>query len=201
MTEEQKRKQEILDAAFEEFANKGFRGSTIKSIAKMAGLKSPSLIYWYFPTKEELFQAVLSSRSQFLQDIMNAEVMLDQPPELVLSQLAHGYLQMLHQPVLQKMMRLIFSEFMKRQALADMLAEKVMMRVLGFLQVYFERQIEMGRLRPHDVMASSRAFMGLLVPQAFGIVLFPILRETGPDDEAYIAVIIDIFLTGLQNKS
>ncbi len=201
MTEEQKRKREILDAAFEEFANKGFRDSTIKSIAKAAGLKSPSLIYWYFPTKEELFQAVLSSRSQFLQDIMNAEVMLEQPPEVVLSQLAHGYLQMLQHPVLQKMMRLIFSEFMKRQALADLLAEKVIMRVLGFLQVYFERQIELGRLRPHDVMASSRAFMGLLVPQAFGIVFFPILREAGSDDEAYIAAIIDIFLTGLQNES
>jgi AcrR family transcriptional regulator len=32
---------QILDAAFEEFSTKGFKGATIKSIAGAAGLQSP----------------------------------------------------------------------------------------------------------------------------------------------------------------
>ena len=49
------RRGQILDAAFEEFAAKGFKGATIKSIAQAAELQSPALIYWYFPNKEALF--------------------------------------------------------------------------------------------------------------------------------------------------
>jgi AcrR family transcriptional regulator len=68
MTEEQESRQKILDAAF---ADKGFRGATIKSIAHRAGLQSPSLIYWYFPTKEYLFQAIVESRSPFTEAVLD----------------------------------------------------------------------------------------------------------------------------------
>ncbi|HEX8036237.1 MAG TPA: helix-turn-helix domain-containing protein, partial [Ktedonobacterales bacterium] len=53
------RRNQILDAALEEFAAEGFRGATIKQIARRAKLQSQALIYWYFPSKEALFQAVL----------------------------------------------------------------------------------------------------------------------------------------------
>ena len=46
MVEEVDRRGQILDAAFEEFSEKGFKGATIKSIARAAGLQSPALIYW-----------------------------------------------------------------------------------------------------------------------------------------------------------
>ena len=59
MIEEPGRRAAILAAAFAEFAAKGFRGATIKSIAQAAGVQSPALLYWYFPSKEALFQAVL----------------------------------------------------------------------------------------------------------------------------------------------
>ena len=54
--QEPERREQILKAAFEEFAAKGFKGATIKSIAEAAGLQSPALIYWYFPDKEALFR-------------------------------------------------------------------------------------------------------------------------------------------------
>lgn len=34
------------------FAREGFYGATIKKIAIAAGLKSPSLVYWYFEHKK-----------------------------------------------------------------------------------------------------------------------------------------------------
>ena len=55
MTEELDRRAQILDAAFEEFSEKGFKGATIKSIARAAGLQSPALIYWYFRTRRLSF--------------------------------------------------------------------------------------------------------------------------------------------------
>jgi len=62
------RRARIVDAAFVEFAAKGFRGATIKSIARAARLQSSALIYWYFPTKEALFEAVVVNHMLHLAD-------------------------------------------------------------------------------------------------------------------------------------
>ncbi len=49
----------ILDAALEVFSAQGFRGATVDQIASEAGLSKPNLLY-YFPSKEAMYDAVLS---------------------------------------------------------------------------------------------------------------------------------------------
>ena len=51
------RRDEIMAAAKEVFARKGFHATTIADIAKQAGLAYGS-IYWYFESKDELVAAV-----------------------------------------------------------------------------------------------------------------------------------------------
>ncbi len=53
------RRDEIMAAAKEVFASKGFHATTIADIAKQAGL-AYGLIYWYFDSKEELFHALMA---------------------------------------------------------------------------------------------------------------------------------------------
>jgi TetR/AcrR family transcriptional regulator len=201
MTEEQESRQKILDAAFAEFADKGFRGATIKSIAQRAGLQSPSLIYWYFPTKENLFQATVESRSPFNEAILNPAPFLDRSPDEVLAQLAQNYLNFMSQPDIQKLVRLFLSEVGKRPQLANLVSEGIMEPALDFLQTYLSHQIESGRLQPHDVRFSARAFMGLLVPQVFGMLFFPQLRIEDLAIETYVQNMIEIILTGLQPQA
>ena len=83
MAGELDRREQILHAAFEEFSAKGFKGATIKSIARAAGLQSPALIYWYFPDKETLFREVLGSRIPVLRTVRDSAGLLDLPPEEV----------------------------------------------------------------------------------------------------------------------
>ena len=71
-------------------------------------------------------------------------------------------------------------------------------RVLDFLKAYLERQIELGRLRPHDVRSSARAFIGMLVPQLAGKMFFPALAEDGLTDEDHLETAVNVFLGGLQ---
>ncbi len=59
-------------------------------------------------------------------------------------------------------------------------------------------QVEIGRLRPHDVRSSARSFIGMLMPQVVGKVLFPALVEDGLSDEAHLETTIEIFLKGLE---
>lgn len=61
---QRKNRKAILDAALEVFSARGFRGSTIDSIAERAGLSKPNLLY-YFPSKEAIYVAVLEDTLAF----------------------------------------------------------------------------------------------------------------------------------------
>ncbi|MGH4121401.1 MAG: TetR/AcrR family transcriptional regulator [Clostridium sp.] len=49
----------IKQIAFESFANKGYEGTNIRDICNKAGIKMPTL-YYYFESKEKLFFSILN---------------------------------------------------------------------------------------------------------------------------------------------
>jgi AcrR family transcriptional regulator len=197
LAEELDRRAQILEAAFKEFSAKGFKGAMIKSIARAAGLRSPALIYWYFPDKEVLFGEVLESRISVLRAVRDPAVLLDLPPEEVLPSIAKRYLSTFDNRATQRMARLLLGEAMRRSEVADIFGNAVIKRELGFLTSYMARQVELGKLRPHDVRASARTFIGMLLPQAGGKMFFPAIREDGLTDEEHVEAAISIFLRGL----
>lgn len=196
--EESKRRIQIANAALEEFASQGFRGATIKRIARRAGLQSQALICWYFSSKEELFQAVLGRHLPVLQFMLDPAALLDRPPEEVLPQLAHAYLAMADRLAAQRLLRLILPEVIRRPEMADQLGGRLIARILGVVKAYLTRQVERDRLRPHDVRASARAFIGMLLPQLGGKLLFPAIQADGLTDVEHIATMVAIFLRGLE---
>jgi TetR/AcrR family transcriptional regulator len=200
MAEVEDRRSQLLDAAFEEFAAKGFEGATIKSIASEAGVNSPALIYHYFPDKEALFNAVLETHAPIRSAVENPASLMDRPPEEVLPEIARAYFATVANPTSRRMMKLMLGEAMRRPQLAEMIGRATAVRVLGFLKGYLSRQVELGRLRPHDVRSSARAFVGMLIPQAAGKILFTALREDGLEDEEHIETAVNIFLEGLKPK-
>ncbi len=193
----QDRQSQILDAAFEEFASQGFRGATIKGIAKRAKLASQALIYWYFPTKEALFQAVLGRHLPIAQVIGDPDALIERPPEEVLPLLAHAYLAMADRPAALRLVRLFAPEALRRPDVAELLGGRVIGKVLAFIESYLARQIELGRLRRHDVRVSARAFVGMTLPPLGGKLFLPVLQAEGLTDDAYVEAIVMIFLRGL----
>jgi AcrR family transcriptional regulator len=63
--DKQQRREQILAAAKQVFAEKGFHETTIADVARGAGL-SYGVVYWYFDSKEELFQALMSAEESAL---------------------------------------------------------------------------------------------------------------------------------------
>ncbi len=55
------KREEILDLALDEFARRGYDRTSMREIARLAGLSQAGLLH-YFSTKEELFLAVLRRR-------------------------------------------------------------------------------------------------------------------------------------------
>jgi TetR/AcrR family transcriptional regulator len=195
---ETERRRQIVDAALEEFASQGFRGATIKRIAERARLQSHALIYWYFPSKEDLFQAVLGRHLPILQLVLDPDALRERPPEDALPQIARAYLAMADRARAQRLLRLILPEVIRRPEMADQLGGRMIARILDVIKAYLAHQVELGRLRPHDVRASARAFVGMLLPQLGGKLLLPSLQADGLTDEEHIATIVAIFLRGLK---
>ncbi len=193
------RREQISKAAFEEFAAKGFKGATIKSIAEAAGLQSPALIYWYFPDKEALFREVLSSQVPVLRAVADPAPMMDLPPEEVLPRLGRAYFAF--EQFDARTLQLMVGEAVRRPEVAEMFIRGGPGKVLGFLKAYLECQIEIGKLRPHDARSSARAFIGMLMPQLAGKLFFPALLEDGLTDEEHLKTAVDIFLEGLKPES
>jgi AcrR family transcriptional regulator len=194
--QEPERREQILKAAFEEFAAKGFKGATIKSIAEAAGLQSPALIYWYFPDKEALFREVLSSQVPVLRAVADPAPIMDLPPEEVLPRLGRAYFAFEQFDV--RMLQLMVGEAVRRPEVAEMFIRNGPGKVLEFLKLYLEHQIELGRLKPHDARSSARAFIGMLMPQLAGQLFFPALLEDGLGDEEHLKTAVNIFLEGLK---
>jgi AcrR family transcriptional regulator len=194
--QEPERREQILKAAFEEFAAKGFKGATIKSIAEAAGLQSPALIYWYFPDKEALFREVLRSQVPVLRAVADPAPIMDLPPEEVLPSLGRAYFAFEQFDV--RMLQLMVGEAVRRPEVAEMFIRNGPGKVLEFLKLYLEHQIELGRLKPHDARSSARAFIGMLMPQLAGQLFFPALLEDGLRDEEHLKTAVNIFLEGLK---
>jgi AcrR family transcriptional regulator len=194
--QEPERREQILKAAFEEFAAKGFKGATIKSIAEAAGLQSPALIYWYFPDKEALFREVLRSQVPVLRAVADPAPIMDLPPEEVLPRLGRAYFAFEQFDV--RMLQLMVGEAVRRPEVAEMFIRNGPGKVLEFLKLYLEHQIELGRLKPHDARSSARAFIGMLMPQLAGQLFFPALLEDGLRDEEHLKTTVNIFLEGLK---
>lgn len=190
------RRTQILEAAFEEFAAKGYHGATMKGIAAAAGLRSPALIYWYFPHKEGLFGEVLGSRLPVLRAVEHLESLMELPPDKVLMRIGRAFLASDQSNA--QALRLAVGEAVRRPEVAEMFVRGDPDRVLGFLEAYLGRQIESGNLRRHDARSSARVFLGMLLPQLASRLLLPLFVGDGLTDEEHLKVATELFLQGLE---
>ena len=61
----------VLHVAQALFAERGYRGTSLRDIAKRIGIKAPSLLH-HFPSKQQLYLAVLDKMFESLEDAANA---------------------------------------------------------------------------------------------------------------------------------
>ena len=76
------RKQEILTAAWICFAEKGYKGTTMRNIAESSGL-STGVIYNYFKNKDELLDSLLGLARESEQQIFDSMAQKDSSKEAI----------------------------------------------------------------------------------------------------------------------
>ncbi len=195
------RRQQILDAALKVFSHKGFASATIKDIAKEAGLKSPALIYWYFPNKQELLVSILMELVPILQQVATSpQTLMEQPPEETLMMLAQSFMKVFGTPLGGQMLRIFLSDIGHAPELEERVAG-VQKMMLTFFSAYLQRQIDLGRLRPCDTQSAARIFIGSLLAYVMSSEVFHWLREGLADPQIYARQAVETFLEGMRVRS
>lgn len=192
------RRQQILEAALKVFSKKGFHKATNKDIAQAAGGISPGLIYWYFKDKEDLFLSIIRERATIFQLADHPEQLMELPPREGLALIGRTYLSIFRVPGNVAIMRILVAEAIRFPQIAELFFRQAASRFLGLLSSYLQRQVELGRLRPHNAVIAARSFLGMFV---INVVTREIMRDPlmlATTDEQLVATVLEIFLGGLE---
>ncbi len=164
------RRNQILDAAAQVFAEKGFHRATIKEIAGAAGV-SEGTIYNYFDSKDGLLIGLMSRLAELESldsDLM--EALAGEPRDFFIGTF-HTRLERIRQGT--EILQAILPEVLVNPELQESFYQQYVLRIATMMEQYIAAQIELGRIRPVDVPLTVRAFQGMFV----GLLVFYILGD------------------------
>jgi len=193
-------RRQILDASLRLFSEQGFARTTVRDIARGAGI-TDAAIYYHFASKRELLEALFEERG-----ILPAMQSLEQiPTQLPVRDalLDIGRRAMLVMQQNREFLRLVFMESLRNEPGAIEEARSVVERweqgVAHVLRAYMER----GQVRRLDPRIAARQ----LVSMGRGALMDDLVGSFGPCQgsgetlsphlEAYLAASVDNILTGL----
>ena len=192
------RRQQIMDAALEVFAHKGFEKATNKDIARAAHIKSPGLIYHYFKDKADLLRNIVQQRAPAVQLLAHSDELMDKPPREVLILFANSFTSTFSDKATIAGFKLLLGESLRRPVVADMFNKLGPLRAFTFLTRYFEHQMDLGTMRRMDPGAVARCFIGPMVIFALTREVFPQADTQTLTPQAMTDTLIDIFLRGME---
>ncbi|WP_449472679.1 TetR/AcrR family transcriptional regulator [Sphingobium chungangianum] len=154
------RRRGFVIAATEAFFARGYGGTTMSSIASDVG-GSKSTLWSYFPSKEELFAAVVDDIVERYGEALSVALPPDEPVELVLRRYAHALLSTIYSEPILKLQRLVVGEATRFPHLASLFYERGPRRGKQRLEAYFAALIARGKLRAGDAAIAVDQFAGL----------------------------------------
>jgi AcrR family transcriptional regulator len=160
-TKTEAKRQEILQTAAAEFRQRGYHATTLTHVAKAMG-SSKATIYNYFPTKAELFGAVLIAQAvPAITALLRAFVGPAPFPER-LTQFARDYVKLHASETAVALQRLVVAERDLAHAVLRTIREEPDIHGWPHMMRIFVAQQEQGMLSAGDVDEMVRQFRALL---------------------------------------
>ena len=191
------RRQQIIAAAMDLFAKKGFRGTTTRDLATQAGVNE-AIIFRYFKTKEELYSAIIEhkagERDLHREELQRLAAMNDD----------EEFLQAVGRTFLEKhetdttFMRLLLLSALEGHQLSDMFVSSMAAR--HPIADYIQRRIDEGVFRPFDPHLAARALLGMFVGFIMLQEILGMKKKHPSDREEVVRTFVSIFLSGIANR-
>ncbi len=188
----------LLDVATKFFMEKGFEGASVTQIAREARASKESF-YSRYPTKEELFHAVVRRKTGQMAAQAVATLSTALPPQEALTTFGELFLERLLTEEVTALRRILWTEWQRIPGLVRMFHELGPARGTLVLASYLECQAAKGILAPLDPQIAARQFTDLLAAEmvtraAYGI--FP--KPTKRQKKKKVQDSVDFFLRAYQ---
>jgi AcrR family transcriptional regulator len=197
----QERREQLIQTALQIFSQKGFRGTTTKEIAQAAGINE-ALVFHHFTNKDELYAAILESKTaqadagEFLEEMRRHAERRDD--EALFRALAAKMLEYYRENA--DFLRLMLYSALEEHELAHEFRAKRMQRLDKFLCDYIGLRQREGAFHRCNPPASVHAFLAMLNYHALLTMLFGDKAVPATDQQA-VAQFTALFLDGLRNGS
>jgi AcrR family transcriptional regulator len=188
----------LLDAAFEEFAAKGYEATRLLDVARRAGV-AKGLVLFYFKSKEQLFEAVL--RRVLVPGLFAPiDEMLARPEvsaEAMLRTLLRAlYDHLVGNPRALELLRLILTEGPKFPELSEVYYQDVLARGVEAVQRIVQRGVASGEFRASAATLQPQMVHGAAIMAALWTMVFGERHKL--DLEDCLRSQIDLLLNGLR---
>ena len=185
------RPQEITEAAFEVFAEKGYARARVQEVATRAGV-SKGLLYLYFETKQALFKAVIRSVAMRRIDALLLAV---EKSELSAEEFVRGplvtFMKSLPRSPVAIVIRLLIAEGQRHPDLVDYYWKNVVSKGLRAVTELLERGVRNGEFRKTRVTELPQL---VIAPALVSVIWRILFASRDLDTDRLIETQIDMLL-------
>jgi AcrR family transcriptional regulator len=197
------RPQQLLDAALSLFVEKGFAATRSEEVATLAGV-SKGTLYLYYPSKEELFKAVVrQNMSQLIGEGVAIAAGYEGSTSDLLIMLFDIWWDRVADSQAGGLHKIVLAEVRNFPELAQFYTDEVILPAHRLVQGVIQRGIDRAEFRPVDTGAVAHAVFApmiflMLHKHSFGAC--PIQGD-GVDPKATLTAHVDLMLHGLQLRT
>ncbi|PYP10125.1 MAG: TetR family transcriptional regulator [Gemmatimonadetes bacterium] len=194
------RPEEILTAALEVFADRGFAATKLEDVARRAGV-TKGTIYLYFENKEALFKALV--RETIVPVIAQGEAIAQAftgSARDLFEKLIRDYWRLVGETSLASIPRLMIAEAGNFPELARFYYEEVVTRGHRLMSGVLERGIKAGEFRRVNLAVATKLAMSPLMHAVVARKAFAACMPEGFDVASYLDTHIDLYLHGISKS-
>ena len=192
------RQEQILEGATRLFAQKGFRGTTTREIAQRLGI-SEALMFKYFPTKEELFRAIIQKRVNGSQEMLF-------PQEAIRAKDDRQVFRSIASYLIQKntedptFMRLVLFSALENHDLSRIFFENNALQNTRVLAEYIRQRTKEKAFKKVSPFLAARAFIGMILHYIQSLEIYDMKQFFRFSQKKVVDTFVDAFLNGLNNR-
>ena len=192
------REAEILEAGFQEFAEKGFDGARLDAVAARAGVAKGTL-YLYCESKEALFEAAVRSR---IQPIMGRVTRLAEhypgPTPFLLRMIFRLMYRQIARGDVRTIMRIMIAEGQRFPALTEFYHREFIGQMMKLLQTIVAKGVKRGELRDG---AATQLPMVLIAPGIQAMIWQMTFQPYQPVElDQFYEAHIDLIMNGISKE-
>jgi len=194
------RPHELLSAALDLFVERGYAATRLEDVARRAGV-TKGTVYLYFPSKEELFKAVV--REGMVPVLKRGEQMAQAHAGAcagLLRDLLRGWWELIGNTPYGGIPKLMFAECRNFPEIGRFYYSEVMQRGHALLQGVIARGVAAGEFRSLEPELVTRLLIGPVVLLAVWRHSFEFCERRRLDPDEYLDQHIDLLLNGLQAR-